>query len=73
MNCEICGCPWDVKDKKLKKVSLEWYCADRATEIPFSELSKKVFKDFPYSTTTPQTSQNLKESSKKILKNEVSF
>ena len=49
------------KYEKLKKDPL-------ATQISFSALSKQDFKDFLYSTTTPQPSQILQESSKKILK-----
>ena len=54
------------KHEKLKKDPLAWYCADCATQISFSALSKQDFKDFLYSTTTPQPSQILQESSKKI-------
>ena len=45
------------KYEKLKKDPLVWHCADCATEIPFSDLSNKDFKDFLYSTSTPQPSQ----------------
>ena len=51
---------------KLKKDPLACYCADYTTEIPFSTLSNKDFKDFLYSTTTPQPSQILQKSSKEI-------
>ena len=47
------------KYEKLEKDTLAWYCADCMTEIPFSPLSNKDFKDFLYSTTTPQPSQIL--------------
>ena len=56
------------KYEKLKKDFLAWYCADCTTEIPFSTLSNKDFKDFLYSTTTPQPSQILQKSSKEIKK-----
>ena len=56
------------KYEKLKKYPLAWYCADCTTEIPFSTLSNKDFKDFLYSTTTPQPSQILQKSSKEIKK-----
>ena len=53
---------------KLKKDPLVWYCADCTTAIPFSALSNKDFKDFLYSTTTPQPSKILQKSSKEIKK-----
>ena len=56
------------KYEKLKKDPLAWYCADCTTEFPFSTLSNKDFKDFLYSTTTPQPSQILQKSSKEIKK-----
>ena len=54
------------KYERLKKDPLAWYCANCATEIPFSDLSNKDFKDFLYSATTPQPSQILQKSSKEI-------
>ena len=56
------------KYEKLKKDPLAWYCGDCTTKIPFSTLSNKDFKDFLYSTTTPQPSQILQKSSKEIKK-----
>ena len=56
------------KYEKLKKDPLAWYCAGCTTEIPFSTLSNKEFKDFLYSTTTLQPSQILQKSSKEIKK-----
>ena len=56
------------KYEKLKKDPLAWYCADCTTEVSFSALSNKDFKDFFYSTTTPQPSQILQKLSKKIKK-----
>ena len=55
------------KYEKLKKDPLAWYCGDCTTKIPFT-LSNKDFKDFLYSTTTPQPSQILQKSSKEIKK-----
>ena len=54
---------------KLKKDPLVWYRADCATEILFSDLSDEDFKDFFYSTTTPQPSQI----EQRNLKNDVPF
>ena len=54
------------KYEKLEKNPLASYCADCTTEIPFSTLSKKDFKNFLYSTTTPQPLQILQKSSKEI-------
>ena len=54
------------KYEKLKKDPLAWYCADCMTKIPFSTLSNKDFKDFLYSTTTPQPLQILQKSRKEI-------
>ena len=51
---------------KLKKDPLACYCADCTTEIPFSTLSNKDFKDFLYVTITPQPSQILQKSRKEI-------
>ena len=41
------------KYEKPKKDPLAWYCVDCTTEISFSDLSSKDFKDFLYSTATP--------------------
>ena len=49
------------KYEKLKKDPLAWYCANCATEIPFSALSNKDFKDFLY------PSQILQKSSEKLI------
>ena len=54
------------KYEKLKKDLLVWYCADCATEISFSTLSNKDFKNFLHSTTTAQPSQILQNLSKEI-------
>ena len=64
----IDGFTLTVEKKDLKKDPLAWYCADCTTEIPFSVLSNKDFKDFLYSTTTPQPLQILENSSKEIKK-----
>ena len=45
------------KYEKPNKYPLAWYCADCATEILFFALGNKDFKDFLYSTITPQPSQ----------------
>ena len=58
--------------EKLMKDPLAWYCKDCTTEILFSTLSNKDFKDFLYSTTTPQPLQILQNLSKEI-KNDVLF
>ena len=54
------------KYEKLKNNPLAWYCADCATEILFSTLSNKDFKNFLYSTTTPRPLQILEKLSKEI-------
>ena len=54
INCEEIN---HQKYEKLQKDCLAWYSADCATEILFSDLSNKDFKDFLYSPTTPQPSQ----------------
>ena len=48
--------------------NIPWYCADCTTEIPFSTLRNKDFKDFLYSATTPQPLKILQKSSKEIKK-----
>ena len=54
------------KYEKLKKDPLAWYCSYCTTEILFSTLSNKDFKDFLYSTSTSQFLQILQESGKEI-------
>ena len=56
------------KYEELNKDPLAWHYADCATEILFSALSSKDFKDFLYSITTPQPSQILQKLSKEIKK-----
>ena len=50
----------------MKNEKRSWYCADCATEIPFSNLTDKIFKGFLYLKTTPQPFQILQKSSKEI-------
>ena len=50
----------------MKNEKRPWYCADCATEIPFSNLRDKIFKGFLYLKTTPQPFQILQKSSKEI-------
>ena len=53
------------KYEKLKKDPLAWYCADCTTEIPFSTLNNKDFKDFFY---IQQPLDNLRKSYKNQAK-----
>ena len=54
------------RECKSNAEPLAWYYADCITEIPFSNLTNKDFKDFPYSTTNPEPSPILQKLSKKI-------
>ena len=71
--CDLCD-KWihikcaEINHEKYKKLKKIRYCGDYTTKISFSALSNKDFKDFVYSTTTPQPLQILQKLVKEILK-----
>ena len=51
----------------MKKESLPWYCPACMSEIPFSQMNNKEFKNLLYPTNTLQQSpQIIKKSNKEI-------
>ena len=54
--------------EKLKKDPLAWYCADCTTEIPFSTLSNKDFKDFFIQQPLHNLCKSYKNRAKKLKK-----
>ena len=54
--------------EKLKKDPLAWYCADCATEIPFSSLSNKDLKDFFIQKPLHNHRKSYKNRAKKLKK-----
>ena len=73
VQCDLCdswnhiNCVNKQKYEKLKKDPLPWYCPACMSEIPFSQVNNKEFKNLLYPTNTlQQPLQIIKKSNKEI-------